>query len=96
MNTSDHIHNESVKNKIKNDLIRDYYHKIKDGDAVLVINNDLNSIKNYIGGNSFLEMAFAHVFYKKVYTMNPIPKMIYTDELIAIQPIVLNGDLGKI
>ena len=96
MNTSDHVHNESVKNKINNDLIRDYYHKIADGDAVLVINNDLNGVKNYIGGNSFLEMAFAHVLNKKIFIVHQIPKMGYTDELIAMQPVVLDGDFSKI
>lgn len=96
MNTSDHIHNESVKNKINNNLIRDYYYKINDGDAVLIINNDLNGVPNYIGGNSFLEIAFAHVLNKKIFLMNPIPEMGYSDELIAMQPIILNGDLNLI
>ena len=66
MNTSDHIHNESVKNKINNDLIRHYYEQIGENDAILVVNRDLNGIKNYIGGNSFLEMGFAHVLNKKI------------------------------
>lgn len=41
MNTSDHIHNESVKNKIENDLIRDYYNEIAKNDAILVVNDSL-------------------------------------------------------
>ncbi len=96
MNTSDHVHNESVKNKINNDLIRDYYQKINDGDGVLIINNNLNGVENYIGGNSFLEMAFAHVLNKKIFLLNSIPQMGYTDELIAMQPVILNGDLNRI
>jgi len=96
MNTSDHIHIESVKNKINNDLIRDYYKKIRNNDAVLVINCDLNGIKNYIGGNSFLEMGFAHVLDKKIYLLNDIPDSSYKDELIAMQPIVLSGNLDLI
>lgn len=96
METLDHIHRESAKNKINDDLIRDYYQKINEGDAIFVINNDLNGAKNYIGGNSFLEMAFAHVLNKKIFLLNPIPQIGYTDELIAMQPIIIDGDFLRI
>lgn len=96
MNTSDHVHNESVKNKINNDLIRDYYNKIAENDAVLIVNDDLNGVEGYIGGNSFLEMGFAHVLNKKIYLFNNIPESSFKDEIIAMQPIVLDGDLSKI
>jgi len=96
MKTSDHIHNESVKNKINHDLIRDYYEKIKASDAILVVNCDLNGIENYIGGNSFLEMGFAHVLGKKIFLLNDIPNSSFKDELVAMQPIVLVGDLKLI
>lgn len=87
---------ESTENKIKDDLIRDYYEEIKDSDAVLVVNEDKKGIKNYIGGNVFLEMGFAHVLNKKIFLLNPIPEVGYKDEIIAMQPVVLEGDLGKI
>lgn len=96
LGTSDHIHNESVKNKINNDLIRDYYNEIKNNDAILVVNEDLNGIKNYIGGNSFLEMGFAHVLNKEVFLLNEIPDTSYKDEIVAIKPIILKRDLNKI
>lgn len=87
---------ESTENKIKNDLIRDYYNKIKDSDAILVVNFDKNDIKNYIGGNTFLEMGFAHVLDKKIYLYNNVPDMSYTDEILAMQPIVINQYLSEI
>lgn len=96
MNTSDHVHNESAKNKINNDLIRDYYNKIAENDAVLIVNDDLNGVCSYIGGNSFLEMGFAHVLNKKLYLLNNIPESLFKDEIVAMQPIVLNGDISKI
>jgi predicted RNA-binding protein with PUA domain len=96
MNTSDHVHNESVKNKINHDLIRDYYNEIKNSDAILVVNEDLNNIKGYIGGNSFLEMGFAHVLDKKIFLLNEIPEMGYKDEIVAMKPIVLNNYLEEI
>ena len=96
LNTSEHIHNESVKNKINHDLIRQYFNEIEKNDAVLIVNDSLKNIPNYIGGNSFLEMGFAHVLNKKIYILNPIPEMSYSDEIVAMQPIILNGDITKL
>ena len=90
------IGSESTENKIKYDLIREYYSEIKNFDAVLIVNKDKNNIPGYIGGNAFLEMGFAHALNKKIYLLNDIPEMIYTDEIKAMQPIVLRGDLDKI
>lgn len=87
---------ESIKNKIEEDLIRSHYEEIKNADAVLIVNYDKNGIANYIGGNSFLEAAFAHVLKKKLYLLFEIPNMSYSDELKAMQPIILNNDLSKI
>ncbi len=41
-------------------------------------------------------MAFAHVLNKKIFLLNDISAMIYTDEIEAMQPVVLNGDFSKI
>ncbi len=90
------ISRESIKNKIDNDLIRDYFDKIKNSDAILVVNVEKNKIKSYIGGNSFLEMGFAHALNKEIFLLSDIPEMIYTDEIKAMQPIILKGDLKKI
>ena len=87
---------ESVKNKIKFDLIRVYYEEIKASDGILVLNYDKGGIDNYVGGNSFLEAGFAHILKKKVYFLFGIPKMLYSDELKALQPIILDGDLKRI
>jgi hypothetical protein len=87
---------ESTKNKIEKDLIRVYYQEISAADAVIVANYDKSGIKNYVGGNSFLEAAFAHVLNKKLYFLFAIPEMIYADELQALQPVILNGDLNLI
>ena len=36
LNSRQEMHTESAQNKIKFDLIRGYFHKIKDSDAVLI------------------------------------------------------------
>jgi predicted RNA-binding protein with PUA domain len=41
-------------------------------------------------------MAFAYVLDKKIFLLNPIPKISYSDEIYAMKPIILNGDLTKI
>lgn len=87
---------ESTQEKIEYDLIRNYYNSIKDGDAILVVNLDKNGVAHYIGGNSFLEMGFAHVLDKSIYLYQRTPEMSYTDEIDAMHPIELNGDVGQI
>lgn len=82
--------------KIKDDLIKRHYDLIKVSDAILVINLEKNNINNYIGGNTLIEMGFAYILNKPIYLYNDIPQISYTDELIAMKPIILNGDLSKI
>ncbi len=87
---------ESTKEKIEHDLIHDYFEEIKIHDVLLVVNIDRKGIKGYIGGNSFLEMGFAFILHKPLYLLNEIPNVSYRDEIEAMMPIVLNGDLSKI
>lgn len=90
------MHSEAVHNKIKHDLIRGYFDKIRDSDAILVYNKTRKSVENYVGGNTFLEMGFAHVLGKPVFMQFPIPEMGYRDEMEAMNPKVINGDLTAI
>ena len=96
MDSREGMHSEAAENKIKYDLIRQYYNEIVASDAVLVLNKTRKGIENYVGGNSFLEMAFAHIHRKKIYLMNPVPEMGYSDEMKAMTPVILNGDLDGI
>ena len=82
--------------KIKDDVIRYYYNLIKDSDAIVVVNEEKNGIPNYIGGNTFLEMGFAHVLGRKIFLFRSIPEMPYIDEIRAMCPVILNGDLAGI
>lgn len=83
--------------KKKHNFIKWWYNCIISGDAIVVCNFDKNGIKNYIGGNTLMEIGFAHVNDKKVFLLNPIPEEVpYTDEIKAMVDVVLDGDLGKI
>jgi len=70
--------------------------KVMDNDAILVLNFDKNSQKNYIGGATFLEMFKAWELGKKLFLFNEVPDGILRDEIIGFSPIILNGDLSKI
>lgn len=90
-------HGEHYKIKIKYDFIRAWYKLIIKGEAILVLNFDKNGIKNYIGGNTLMEIGFAHVNNKKVFLLNPIPDEVsYKDEIKAMADVILDGDLNKI
>jgi hypothetical protein len=83
--------------KRENNFIKIWYNLIVSGNAILVCNFDKDNIKNYIGGNTLMELGFAYVNNKKVFLLNPTPeKVSYVDEIKAMQPIILNGDLSKI
>ena len=78
------------------DMIKRYYGLIGSCDAIVVLNYNKKSIENYIGGSVLMEMGFAYAMDKKIYLLNPIPKMSYFDEIIAMKPVIVNGDLSKI
>jgi hypothetical protein len=86
----------SIEQKIKGNLIKLYFNQIKESHAILVVNEEKNRVKNYIGANTFLEIGFAHVLDKLIFLLNPIPNLNYTDEIRAMKPIILNGDLRKL
>jgi len=82
--------------KFNHDAIRDFWRAMQGADAVIVLNFDKHGIKNYIGGNTFMEIGFAHVLNQKIFLWNPIPEMIYSSEIEAVRPVVINGDLSLI
>jgi len=90
---------EKIKIHQKNNLdaITEFWRLMQGGDAVLVANYDKNGIKNYIGGNTFLEIGFAHVLGQKIFLLNSIPEIsYYKTEIEAMKPLIINGDLTNI
>jgi len=76
--------------------MREHIERINTGDAILVTNYDKNGIENYIGANTLLEMFYAFLKKMPVYVLNPLPDMRCKEELLGMQPIVINGDLSMI
>lgn len=82
--------------KWKANMLRLQKEKVKANDAVLVLNMEKNGQKNYIGGATFLEIYVAFELGKKIYLYNPIPENILKDELIGMNPTIINGNLDLI
>ena len=86
-----------IDQKNNQDAIRRFWELMQGADAVLVINLDKQGVKNYIGGNTLMEIGFAHVLNQKIFLYNPIPEIpYYKTEIEAVRPIVIYGDLSKI
>jgi hypothetical protein len=83
--------------KIKTKLIDKHIKRIENSDAILVLNFDKDKRKGYIGGNTFLEMGIAYYLGKKIFVWkNPSKDLFYFEEIEALNPIIINEDLGKI
>lgn len=82
--------------ELKKKLLKEQVKKIEENDAVLVVNFDKENQKNYIGGATFLEMYKAFELGKKIFLYNPIPKGILEDEIIGMNPVIINGSVEKI
>lgn len=79
------------------DAIREFWRMMQGADAVLVANFDKNGIRNYIGGNTLMEIGFAHVLDQKIFLLNQIPNIpFYKTEIEAVKPTIIDGDLSKI
>ncbi len=62
---------------------------------ILIVNSEKNGIKNYIGANTFAEIAFAYYYNKKVYLYDDIYEP-YKDELEGWGVIPLKKDFNKL
>ena len=61
------------KHKFENNATKEFWAKMLQTEALLILNFDKNGIKNYIGGASLLDMGFAHFLNQKIFLWNPIP-----------------------
>lgn len=88
---------ECIEGKPKNIASRAHFNRIKDEktNAILVMNLDKENAKNYIGPNSFAEIAFAFYFEKRIFLLNDIYEP-FKDELIGWNAITLQNKLDDI
>jgi hypothetical protein len=77
-------------------MIRLQREKILANNGILVLNFEKNGQPNYIGGATFLEIYQAFDLGRKIFLYNPLPESTFTDELRAMGPIVIHGDLDRV
>ena len=95
--SDEEIEKIKLDQKYNQDAIREFWKLMQGTEAVLVLNFDKNGIKNYIGGNTLMEIGFAYVLGQKIFLWNDIPNMDYCrTEIEAVRPTIINGDLNKI
>ncbi|MBN2016039.1 DUF84 family protein [Candidatus Dojkabacteria bacterium] len=87
---------EDAQRKINLDLINEHHRKVQESEGIFIVNLDKNGMKNYIGGNTFLEMGFAFVNNRDIFLYNPIPSNSYTAEIKAMRPMIINKNLNKV
>jgi hypothetical protein len=86
--------NERIK--FKSEMMKKDRKNIEPQDAILVLNFEKKGISNYIGGATFLEVYMAWELGKKIFFYNDLPNCSFTDELVGINPVVINGELGLV
>lgn len=86
-----------IKQKHEDDAIREFWRAMQGADAVFVVNLERKGIPGYIGGNTFLEIGFAHVLNQRIFLYNDVPEIpYYKSEIEAMAPIVVHGDFRKV
>lgn len=63
--------------------------------GILVVNQDKNDIKGYIGANTFAEIAVAFSHYINIYLLYDAPSL-YREELEAWNAMCLGGNLSRL
>lgn len=83
---------ECINGEPKEIASRTHFNRIvaEDTEAILVVNNEKNGIANYVGPNSFAEIAFAFFYNKKIFLLNDIYEP-YKDELEGWKVVTLSG-----
>jgi non-canonical (house-cleaning) NTP pyrophosphatase len=88
---------EAIKRKIDHDFIRKHYALITQSEAILVLNHPKDGVNGYIGGNTLMEIGFAHTLHRQIFLWaDPDPTSAYLAEIQGTQPIVIHGDLARI
>jgi len=83
--------------KRENNYLKVHYEHILSSDVILFVNAVKNGIKNYIGGDVLIEMGQAYVNGKPIFFLYDMPEeSSYLDEIEAMDPICLHGDLSNI
>lgn len=73
-----------------------HFEKVAWSDVILVLNEEKNSIPGYIGANTLMEMGLALYLNKPIYLLHEVPECSYKEEVLGMQPVLLEGSLEKL
>jgi len=82
--------------KRKAEAMRAHFAKIEWADVILVVNPEKNGVPGYIGANTLLEMGLAFHLEKPIYLLHELPKLSYTEEILGMNPTLLDSDLRRL
>ena len=88
--------NDNIEHCSQNDVMRYHFGLIEKSDAVITLNHNKKGVDNYVGANTLIDMGIAHYLGKKIFLLNPIPDLPCRTELHLMNPVLLEGDLGKL
>ena len=84
---------------VKNKVMEKCFDLIADSDAILILNYPKNGISGYVGTSTLMEIGLARYLGKKIFVLNELPdynQHRWVHEVRIMQPIILNGDFGKV
>jgi len=87
---------EKDRPRLKQRYINRHIANIIASRVVLICNYHKNGVDNYVGGNSFLELAAGYILEKPVYLLNHIPHQENALEIAGFMPVILDGNLDKL
>lgn len=81
----------------KAEFIRKNFQEIAKSDSILVVNNEKNGVKGYIGANVLMEIGLAFYLKKRIYIYNEVEESTpCREELLAFEVQFINHDLEKV
>ncbi len=81
--------------KAKQGFIKAHFEKIKQVDAILVLNYEKKGIVGYIGSNTLMEIGIAFYLGKEIYILNSLTDQGCKEEVMALATKFLDGDLAS-
>ncbi len=80
----------------KRGFIKNHFDRIKQSDAILVLNYEKKGIGGYIGSNTLMEIGVAFSLGKAIYILNALEEQGCKEEVMALVAKVLDGNIMNI
>lgn len=81
------------KQAAKRSFITNHFEKIKQSEAILVLNYEKKGVEGYVGSNTLMEIGVAFSLGKTIYLLYSPGEQSCQEEVLALASVVLNGSL---